>query len=322
MQIVDLSIDASRPARFRQAVIFCCDDNYLPYALFAANQIATHHPDRTFDLCLCSLEPLTIPSGLSHLDLRCCVISLDKLNSGFGGDARRTLAAFLRVILPEVFANEYQRLVYLDSDISVLRGGLDRLLNADLGEAPVAAVRDNSQWRTPSRRAGDLVHLGLPSGAYFNSGVLLFDTENCFRYRLFEKAMDLGRRVGTRLLRNDQTLLNAILQGDWTEISPTWNWQFTWASRLFAPYADPHIVHFIGPKKPWNDSNANFPPGFARELDEFLVQHIPERRSSCQRARLAPDHLFMRKMLLKHLLSGRALARYLARFPTDLTVIR
>ena len=317
-----LSIDASRPARFRQAVIFCCDETYLPYALFAAHQIAAHHPDRTFDLCLCSTRPLAIPATLQNLDLRCCVIPLDELASGVEGDARRSLETYLRIVLPEVFAKDYQRILYLDSDISVRRAGLDRLLQIDLGTAPIAAVRDNSQWRTPTRPAGDLAHLGLPQGAYFNSGVILFDTRNCDRYRLVDKALDLGRRFGTQLKRNDQTLLNGILHGNWAEISPTWNWQFTWASRLFAPYADPHIVHFIGPRKPWNDCTGDFPPIFARELDDFLARYIPARQTSGQRSHLAPNHPLMRKMLVKQFLSGHALARYLARFPSDMTVIR
>ena len=31
-----VSVESDRPARHRHAVVFCCDDNYLPYAAFAA----------------------------------------------------------------------------------------------------------------------------------------------------------------------------------------------------------------------------------------------------------------------------------------------
>ena len=37
------------PQRHDQAVVFCCDRNYYPMALFMLRQIAFHNPFRRFD---------------------------------------------------------------------------------------------------------------------------------------------------------------------------------------------------------------------------------------------------------------------------------
>ncbi len=44
------------PATARKAVVFCCDANCQPYALFAAAQIAPLHPMRDLDICVCDTE--------------------------------------------------------------------------------------------------------------------------------------------------------------------------------------------------------------------------------------------------------------------------
>ena len=49
-----ITLEASAPARGDRAVVFACDEGYAPFALMAAEAIARLHPDRDFDICLCS----------------------------------------------------------------------------------------------------------------------------------------------------------------------------------------------------------------------------------------------------------------------------
>ena len=170
------------------AVVFACDLNYLPYALFAAAQIATLAPERNFDICLCSpdeaLEPVR---ACLELALRHCQVPTGGMFSGLNLDARRTEAMYLRLALPEAFAGQYRRLLYLDSDVFVQGGDFGTLLNADIGGRAVAAVLDNIQWRTPGRRPVEFRRLGLPAAPYLNSGVLLIDVAAYQRNAILER---------------------------------------------------------------------------------------------------------------------------------------
>lgn len=118
--------------------------------------------------------------------------------------------------------------------------------------------------------------------------------------------------------RNDQTLLNGVLKGDWAELSPVWNWQYSQRAQLFEAMTSANILHFIGPTKPWNALPGRLPPRFGHELARFLDVYFPERRIEVP---VGPRPDQMGKMLVRHFLSRRRMARYLARFPTETSVL-
>lgn len=319
-----MDVHTSRAAGSRQAVVLCCDRNYLPYALAALAQIHALSPGRDFDLCLVDGDGMPeVPESLRDLDLRLAHISLNGLFDRLRLDNRRTSSVYLRLALPAAFAADYDRILYLDSDIYVQGGDFSALLSIDLHGHAIAAVRDNLQWRTPGRIAPPFRALGLPRAPYFNSGLLLIDVATFNREEVLARCIDLGHREAKRMVGLDQELLNAVLRGDWAEISPRWNWQYTWASRLFETMADAHLVHFIGPRKPWRHDEGEFPLRFRRAYSAFLARHFPNLPRPAETGNNpAANDRFMRRMLLKHLVSHRAMARYLGRFPNDLMVSR
>jgi lipopolysaccharide biosynthesis glycosyltransferase len=238
-------------------------------------------------------------------------------------DKGRTHDVYLRIALPQAFAAEYDRLFYLDSDIFVQGGDFSALMDVEIAPHCVAAVRDHVQWRTPDRQNARNTMKGVPPSPYFNAGVMLMDVRSYIDQDLMGQCVTFGRARRNELKRHDQNLYNAVLQGNWAELSPMWNWQFSWSARLFSTLVSPHVLHFIGPAKPWKDRNAQFEPRFARSYARFMRQHFPDRKPvEVRMPRLAPDSTKMTKMLFKHLLSRRKIARYLARFPSDLTVHR
>lgn len=316
-----ITLTSPRPAAARKAVAFCCDDHYLPYALFAADQIARLHPQRDFDICICGEQVPVIPPGLSGLGLRPCGIATQGAFEGLRLDARRTESAYLRLALPQVFAGDYDRLLYLDSDIFVQGGDFSHLLDLDLRGHAVAAVRDTMQWRSPGRRPEQFRRFGWPAAPYFNSGVLLIDVAAYRDAGLFDRAVALGRKEKDRLIGHDQTLLNCVLRGRWAELSPTWNWQYSWSARMSEAMLGANIVHFIGADKPWKDPRNRFPPRFARAVAAFLARHYPEHAAVPVGRGPASDSRYMRRMLLRQALSARRMARYLNRFPDDLTLL-
>ena len=303
----------------RKAVAFCCDDNYLPYALFAACQIAELHPERDFDICICDTEPPVIPVSLAHYGIRSVGIASEKSLVEFELDARRTQSAYYRLLLPRHLGNDYERILYLDADIFVQGGDISELLEIDLRGRAVGAVRDNQQWRTPDRMPHEFRDFGLTNAPYLNSGLLLIDVPTWNAKGLTEQMLAFGELHAEQLRRHDQTLINCVLHGDWTELCPTWNWQYSRAARFYEAMICANIVHFIGPTKPWNAPKGALPPRFAKALGLFLEQNYPERPKIQVHSGPAPGSRTMLSMLLRHLVNRRKMARYLARFPTDLT---
>ena len=149
-----ITLEASAPARGDRAVVFACDEGYAPYALMAAERIAALHPDRDFDICLCSDGPLAVPASLAHLGVRVCRVS-DRTGrspgcgSTPGGPRWSTCGWRCRA----AFAGEYARLLYYDADIVVQVGDFAALMGVDLGGHVLGAVRDNTQWRSPGPAA-------------------------------------------------------------------------------------------------------------------------------------------------------------------------
>lgn len=318
-----VTLEAATPPRADRAVVFACDGQYARFAMLAAAQIARLHPRRDFDICMCFMEERPPePPGLADLGIRYCRVTTDDLFDGLRLDEGRTQVVYLRLALPAAFAGEYRRLLYLDGDVFVQGGDFSALMEIDLGTHPIAAVRDNSQWRTPGRRPSQFRRLGIGTAPYFNAGVMLIDVAAYNDTDLLARCVALGRRNRELMIRHDQNLLNATLQGDWAEISPLWNWQYTWASRLYEAMEDAHVVHFIGPRKPWAHEGGEFPLRFKRAYRAFMAEHFPDKP-------VGPDGLpphrnpaFLRRMLVKHLLALGKTCRYLDRFETDLTVIR
>lgn len=318
-----LDVTASSPAQFRKAIIFCCDQNYLVFAAHAASQIAALHPQRDFDICICYGErPVTIPKSLEYLSIRLCHIQTGDLFAGLRLDPGKSHDVYLRLALPSALADDYDRILYLDSDIFIQGGDFSALMDVDIAPHPIAAVRDNLQWRTPGRRPKQFKTLGLPSAPYFNAGVILMDVKRYNEQDLLTKCLTLGKENAEVMIRHDQNLYNSVLQGDWAELSPLWNWQFTWSSRMFAMQLEPHLVHFIGSTKPWKDPTGELSPRFATAMKAFAAAHFPDLEVFHPNAGpLAPNSAKMRKVLVKHLLSASKTQRYLGRFTDDLDVI-
>lgn len=318
---MSLGLTSDRPARAKKAIVFACDGNYAPYAWFAAERLAALAPARDFDICLAAMQmPAPVP-GLEHLGVRLCRIETGGIFADLCRDARRTEAAYLRYALPRAFTAEYHRLLYLDADVFPQAGDFSALLDVDLLGHAVGAVRDNTQWRTPKRRPKSFVRLGLPSAPYFNSGLLLIDTAAFEAQGVLDRCLALGAKYPPERIGLDQEMINATLRGDWAELSPVWNWQYTWATRLLEGMVGANLLHFIGHRKPWRHDKGELPLRFRHAYAAFLTAHFPELPPlGGDGTRPEANVVFLYKLLAKHLVTTWPMTRYLARFPSDLTV--
>ncbi len=310
-----ISAACSRPAAHRTAVVFAADGLYERFALLAAERLRGLHPSG-FDVVLAGIDPpRPVPASLTGLDVRLAHVRTDALFDPLRLDAGHSAVIYLRLALPEAFRHDYDRILYLDSDVLIERGDFAALLAADMHGHALAAVRNHSQWRTPGRRNAQFRRLGLPASPYFNSGALLIDVAAWRAAEVMERSVAFGAAHRGDMIRHDQNLMNAVLQGDWAEMHPAWNWQYTRASGFFAEMTDPAVLHFIGPAKPWKVDDGRFPLRYRRAYVDFLAAHWPGEPVPAP-PRVAPQDAprEMRWALWRHLLSSDRFARYLRAF--------
>lgn len=161
-------------------------------------------------------------------------------------------AALARMRMPDLVPSS--RAVYLDTDILFL-GDIQELADADLGGAPVGAVREG--YHATLGDAGyDLQGLPFPvpaSAPYFNSGVLVADLDAWRRESVWEKGIALLSGHREKFTHNDQSVLNILFAGRACILAGRWNRQrqlFDELPLLVPP--GPGAIHFIGPVKPWH----------------------------------------------------------------------
>lgn len=269
-------ISQSRPAKFRKAVYLAVDAKFYPYGMFVANQLAEQNPNRDFDICILSKDTLPDHSLVDELDLRLCRLDVGDLESKLPTDSRISFAAYLRIFAPRIFENDYNRMLYLDSDMFIRRGNISKLLDLDIANFAVAAVRDMNQLRKRGRVSADYVPLGLSYSKYFNSGFMLIDVTNYNQQNISERAIEFVIKNETKILQHDQTALNAILHGDWAELSINWNYLYSHQTAYFAGFFDPAIIHFVGRRKAWSGQYNGYSRFYTEQYRKFFEQNFPE----------------------------------------------
>ncbi|HHX89221.1 MAG TPA: glycosyltransferase family 8 protein [Paracoccus sp.] len=263
-------------ATHRQAIYLCCDARFLPYALFLIDQIATKTPTRDFDLVLMSSSVLPHHPLLDTHDVRVVQIDLGQLEAELPVNARISLASYLRIFGPGIFAADYDRMLYLDADIFYQRGDLSKLLRRDMKGFAIAAVRDMPQMRKPKRLPGDFKVMGLSQAKYFNAGMMLIDVAQWHEQQIEARALELAARVGDKLAYHDQSALNGTVQGKWLEMSPVWNFTYSHQSMFFSSMFDVCFYHFVGRRKPFMGSYGGFPLRFTEPYRRFMTDHFPD----------------------------------------------
>jgi lipopolysaccharide biosynthesis glycosyltransferase len=164
--------------------------------------------------------------------------------SSAGGYSFPTLV-FGYLFVPGMLMGRHDRIVYLDSDLLVVRD-VAPLLDLPLaGHAFGAAV--DWQFHDVEMQSATRIY---GRDKELNSGVLLIDSRRWLEEGITEEAIEFARRHDNLVLP-DQDSLNAVAQGRWHEIGYEWNWQV--ARTVIRDYRGPlpRILHFGGLRKPW-----------------------------------------------------------------------
>jgi lipopolysaccharide biosynthesis glycosyltransferase len=173
-----------------------------------------------------------------------------------------------RIVVSTLLPSDLNRVVYLDSDV-IVRRSPEELWSMDLGDAPLAAVRDSFLpfvcMDVPWRQF-DID----PSASYFNAGVLVVELDRWRELDIAARGIKLLRDL--RLRHSDQSALNMLFANKWRTLSPKWNlqthhlagersraWGFEDRTDLERAIADPVIAHLTegGFSRPWEAGSAH-----------------------------------------------------------------
>ncbi len=258
-----------------KCLAYVSDRTQLPLALFAAKKAATVSRNRDFDILICSFEPVVIPTEIAELGVRNIVLPLrEKLSQLNLRIKWLPLEAYLRLWLPQYLGHQYSRILYADTDTYLCAPDLTDLFDVDMGPYEIAGVRDVQQWINLDAQVHDFLALNMPAEKCLNSGVMLIDSERFVATRLLERLLEINAS-DTPTTQHDQSLFNLVLRGKWAELSPVWNWQWMQKYPVFTRQVTPHMLHFVGFKKPWraHRRRTRFAPTLIREYQEFFDKH-------------------------------------------------
>ena len=155
-----------------------------------------------------------------------------------------TQAMYYRYLFADMLPQEIKKIIYMDADI-ICKGDILPLWQTELQGKVLGAVRDWGEAKSCDR-------IGLKSGRYFNSGVLVMDLVKWRRQKLTQQLFQWLDKVGsTKILWGDQDALNGVIDGNFVEISKLFNGIVINNTKLNEDL-DVVIVHYIDYVKPWH----------------------------------------------------------------------
>ena len=251
-------------------VVFSSNNNYLPYlAVTLESMLANADKNCFYDIFIFydavsdELKELLAEEVEKYPNASVTFVNVNRCidNKMLYSHAHYSKEMYYRLLIPELLAH-YQKALYLDCDLLV-EGDIRRLYEQDISGCLLAAVRNYTNLPMAKYVANVLK---LETKDYFNSGVLLFNLEECRRFGLKEKCIDTLQNFA-RLACPDQDLLNLCCRGKVFFLDMSWNVMWQHLLRPFvhkinltpeqaAEYEKavrfPQIIHYTTGYKPWN----------------------------------------------------------------------
>lgn len=274
---------AEKKNNFANAVVFCVDKSYIPYSLFCAQQLLEKEKNRSFEICICVSDINLVPEHFKRMDVR--FIELNPIGTESLPVDHLSLAAYNRVFLPRIFAEEYQRIIYLDADVYINRPFFSDLMSiCDTFDKDfcVAAAPDitevvqklKTKNKVPSEISNYLSVYHKSQHLYRNSGILVFNVQSCLECKFVERVFEAAFNKHSDLRYHDQSALNIAFKGEMPVIPFEFNWQLLEINYRLVDKINPYILHFIGRNKPWV-FDCEYTKTYMLEYREFLSKYFP-----------------------------------------------
>lgn len=238
----------------RNAIFFLIDKNIFPAAIFQATRLTSLNPRDDTDVCVISdsasdvalAKDFAAPCRIIYFDPGMVKIPMNH--------AYASRASYYRPYVPRLLAGEYRKILHLDTDIAIENDKIFSLFDIEMGAYPIAAVRDAmvAYSNVPANLAELKSTLRKATPKYLNNGMALIDTDRFSELDLETRTIAAMGKSQTPLPYASQSALNALLDGNWLELSPTFNMMVPLWKSFVREVCPPTIVHFAGPAKPWH----------------------------------------------------------------------
>ena len=280
-------------------ICVCADGNYLDYVPALFESISRHNKSGcNFYLITDELVSADIKNKISDIvsDNSFFDIVIDSRDfEGYKECGHFTKAMYYRFKIPDLIP-ESKWVLYLDCDMLV-RGSLEPLFENLDERCPVYACRNPFFTRKDS--------LGLLGDVYFNSGLMVINSELWRRNSAISKLISIIGEKAEVLEMPDQDALNIFFDQQWCELPPQYNLQTSIilnkraAVLEYRPFLDalrsPIVVHFSSPNKCWHKSCGG---RYFKEYQSLKTSELVLRKG------LLLDYLIRIKFFLKRVLWG------------------
>jgi lipopolysaccharide biosynthesis glycosyltransferase len=156
---------------------------------------------------------------------------------------------YLRLFIQYIVPKDTQKALFLDVDMIVLED-VSKLYNQNLGGNVIGAVQDPRLLTFDNSWGGIMNYKELgfaPDTKYFNTGLLLINTQEWAKQNLAQKVIDCINDNIKFANYPDQYGFNVVMANKWLELDTRWNY---FAS---GDLEKPYLVHFIS-RKPFYTS--------------------------------------------------------------------
>ncbi len=239
-------------------VFFSSDNNYVPYmAVSITSLMKNASKDYHYDIVILyskitdvnlkilqNLENETFTIKLIKMDDKAAELtktSTDNLCTDY-----YSLSIYFRLFIPVMFP-EYDRGIYLDSDIAVV-GDISQLYFENLDGMSIGAITDQSVQKVPPFIQYIEKGLGVPVKTYVNSGILLMDLKQLRDMNFSARFLEVLNKYHFETVAPDQDYLNVLCQKKIKILSPQWN---AMSSNDIKDIKEPKIIHYNLFGKPW-----------------------------------------------------------------------
>ncbi len=249
----------------RAAYCFTPDRTFFPPAVRAIASLIEAEPEADREIFLIC-EPQDVTAGFDKLPrplrekITLMTLDFSSYDSSLRGKGRFSRAVFRRLFLADVLPPRIERIVSVDSDMLIVRPGLSRLAELDLGGKALAAAYDMiflmdfkgeddplvRRFRRSRRGLG--LDLDTP---YFNAGLMAIDRAAWLRERLAERVTRALAEEPQRYPFMEQDALNATLKGAFAPLSPRYNFMGDFFLLDLERRIAPIVLHFVNAPKPW-----------------------------------------------------------------------
>lgn len=269
------------------SVMVTLNENYLPYLKVMLMSLRINNPDIIADLYvvhknISDSKIDMLQNFCSKINYRVIPIKVnDKMFSGAPVTKRYPEEMYYRLLAHELLPMYLDKVLYLDPDILVINS-VGTLWNLELQDKLFAAASHTS--RTDVANSFNHIRLGTHK-AYYNSGVLLINLQQCRKRISAEDIYKFVKQKGNELILPDQDILNALYENDILPLEDClWNYDarnyHTYLVKSGGEYdidwimRHTSILHFCGKEKPWK-KNYRYRFGYLYKHYENLC----ERRS-------------------------------------------